>query len=84
MEAQNEWYDVRDLYVVRGEGFERSHGGDAPTLGRCRRRAPTMNGYPVVYMTDWCGDHKLDESKVRADPSKDSVDKDDSETVPCV
>lgn len=33
-------------------------------LGRCRRRAPTMNGYPVVYPTDWCGDHKLDENKV--------------------
>ena len=33
-------------------------------LGRCRRHAPTMNGYPVVYRTDWCGDHKLDENKV--------------------
>jgi len=33
-------------------------------LGRCRRRAPTMNGYPVVYPSDWCGDHKLDETKV--------------------
>lgn len=27
--------------------------------GRCRRRCPTMNGYPVVYPRDWCGDHKL-------------------------
>jgi hypothetical protein len=34
------------------------------TLGRCRRHAPTMNGYPVIYMTDWCGDHKLDEAKL--------------------
>jgi len=33
-------------------------------IGRCRRHAPTMNGYPVVYMTDWCGDHRLDENKV--------------------
>ena len=33
-------------------------------VGRCRRHAPTMNGYPVVYMTDWCGDHKIDENKV--------------------
>lgn len=32
-------------------------------LGRCRRHAPTMNGYPVVFIDDWCGDHKLDESK---------------------
>jgi hypothetical protein len=33
------------------------------TIGRCRRHSPTMNGYPVVYATDWCGDHKLDENK---------------------
>ena len=30
-------------------------------LGRCRRRCPTMNGYPVVFVNDWCGDHKLNE-----------------------
>jgi hypothetical protein len=33
-------------------------------IGRCRRHAPTMNGYPVVYMSDWCGDHRIDENKV--------------------
>ena len=33
-------------------------------LGRCRRHAPTMNGYPAVFSTDWCGDHKLDETKL--------------------
>lgn len=28
--------------------------------GRCRRHAPTMQGYPVVYLdSDWCGDHKV-------------------------
>lgn len=32
-------------------------------VGRCRRHAPTMNGYPVVFMADWCGDHRLDENK---------------------
>lgn len=26
---------------------------------RCRRHAPTINGYPAVYPNDWCGDHKL-------------------------
>lgn len=31
-------------------------------VGRCRRHAPTMNGYPVVFVSDWCGDHKLDEN----------------------
>lgn len=29
------------------------------TTGRCRRHAPTMEGHPVVYDSDWCGDHKL-------------------------
>lgn len=32
--------------------------------GRCRRHAPTMNGYPVTYTTDWCGDHKIDHNKM--------------------
>jgi hypothetical protein len=32
-------------------------------VGRCRRHAPTMSGYPVVFRSDWCGDHKLDENK---------------------
>ena len=30
-------------------------------IGRCRRHAPTMKGFPVVFETDWCGDHKLKE-----------------------
>jgi len=33
-------------------------------LGRCRRHAPTMSGFPVVFATDWCGDHKIDEHKL--------------------
>ena len=33
-------------------------------VGRCRRHAPTMNGYPVVFSNDWCGDHTLDENKI--------------------
>lgn len=37
----------------------------ANTIGRCRRHAPTMKGYPVVFSSDWCGDHKLDENKVK-------------------
>lgn len=32
-------------------------------VGRCRRHAPTMSGYPVVFINDWCGDHKLNEEK---------------------
>lgn len=38
--------------------------GGTSHLGRCRRRAPTMAGYPAVFEADWCGDHKLDENKI--------------------
>lgn len=38
-------------------------------LGRCRRRAPTLDGWPAVYATDWCGDHKLDEQRCRESPT---------------
>ena len=31
-----------------------------PRIGRCRRRAPTLGGWPVVFTSDWCGDHKLE------------------------
>ena len=34
------------------------------TIGRCRRHAPSMTGWPVMFNTDWCGDHKLDENKL--------------------
>lgn len=37
--------------------------GETP-VGRCRRHAPSMGGYPVVYTSDWCGDHRLDETKI--------------------
>jgi hypothetical protein len=47
---------------------EQGYPGDAKVydLGRCRRHCPTMNGYPVVMVNDWCGDHRLDENKFRA------------------
>jgi hypothetical protein len=38
--------------------------GTRPVIGRCRRGAPTMKGFPVVFQTDWCGDHRLDENKL--------------------
>jgi len=38
-------------------------------LGRCRRRSPTLAGYPVVYAEhDWCGDHKIG-----TNPDKETV-----------
>ena len=36
---------------------------DKVEIGRCRRHAPTMSGFPVVFEGDWCGDHKIDENK---------------------
>jgi hypothetical protein len=35
-----------------------------PWVHRSAGMKPTMGGYPVVYMTDWCGDHRLDENKI--------------------
>lgn len=55
------WFAVKAVPLVV------THVNGKPTkgqLGRCRRHAPTMNGYPAVFETDWCGDHKLDEGKI--------------------
>ena len=46
-------------YVPKQSAVERT----GPGVGRCRRHCPTMNGWPVMVETDWCGDHKLDEEK---------------------
>lgn len=48
------WFVDKD-----GAGVQRENG----RIGRCRRHAPTNNGFPVVYERDWCGDHRLDETK---------------------
>ena len=29
-------------------------------VGRCRCKAPTIKGWPVMFPTDWCGVHKLE------------------------
>lgn len=44
----------------------RAEGDERPPLrlGRCRRHAPTMSGFPAVFGNDWCGDHKLDENSI--------------------
>ena len=34
--------------------------GGVPEKGRCRKRCPVVReGWPVVFVSDWCGDHKL-------------------------
>lgn len=52
--------------VVLGKHCEKNYEPATPfyDLGRCRRHAPTMTGWPVVFVNDWCGDHKIDEEKV--------------------
>ena len=51
------------MWFVVKEGELREAGTNGVivdrTKGRCRRHAPTMGGYPVVFVHDWCGDHKL-------------------------
>ena len=49
------------FYVPKLTLEDLNHG---PLIGRCRRHAPTMSGFPVVYQSDWCGDHKVDEEKI--------------------
>lgn len=44
--------------------FVQKVGPSEKQFGRCRRHAPTMSGYPAVFGHDWCGDHKLDETKI--------------------
>jgi hypothetical protein len=61
-----------DPWIHRSQGMKCAtcmwFVGKAPRtdFGRCRRHAPSMNGYPAVFSSDWCGDHKLDESKLPA------------------
>ena len=47
-------------------GFTSDMSSDLYDMGRCRRHCPTMGGFPVVFVNDWCGDHRLDENKFRA------------------
>ena len=39
------------------------HKNQIIAIGRCKKHSPTLNGFPVVMTTDWCGDHKIDEDK---------------------
>jgi len=52
------WYTPKQADSVVLGGIQRQ------PLGRCRRHAPSMNGYPAVMEMDWCGDHKIDENKI--------------------
>jgi len=51
---------------------------------RCRKRAPTLNGWPAVYETDWCGDHKLDkhymQNRDRCEKASEKLEKSEKES----
>jgi hypothetical protein len=51
-------------FILKNKGFTLPEKVNGAAIGRCRRHAPTMNGYPVVFEDDWCGDNKLDENKI--------------------
>ena len=53
-----------DILRLRDSEEKCEEKNPSETLGRCRRNAPTMKGWPAVFETDWCGDHKLDEEKI--------------------
>lgn len=57
------WFVPKKVKKIDIKPEEEQIPQDSPVyhLGRCRRHAPTMNGYPVVFVNDWCGDHKIDE-----------------------
>ena len=68
---------IADPWIHRSEGMRckkciwfvpkvaaASKQGMLYDIGRCRKHAPTMGGYPVVFVNDWCGDHRIDENKL--------------------
>lgn len=61
---------MKDPWIHRSSGMKCATcmwfvpKGTNESFGRCRRHAPTMNGYPAVFSNDWCGDHKVDEEKL--------------------
>jgi len=51
-------------FVLKQKQNDRPFPANSKDVGRCRRHAPTISGYPVVFTTDWCGDHRIDENKI--------------------
>jgi hypothetical protein len=53
------------FYVGKKEHAHEDSKESGVQEGRCRRHAPTMKGYPVVFSDDWCGEHKRGSNPVR-------------------
>lgn len=75
--AETPKVNVADPWVHRSAGMkcktcirfapkvrENIREGEFYDIGRCRRHAPTMDGFPIVFVNDWCCDHRLDENKL--------------------
>jgi hypothetical protein len=57
----DKWLDQSTFCCATCRFFVRKSGD----IGRCRRNAPVVGeGWPVVYAQDWCGEHKLDHTKI--------------------
>ena len=50
-------------FVRKDNQYKICHA-DTGCLGRCRRHAPTLYGWPAVFENDWCFDFKMDEEKI--------------------
>jgi hypothetical protein len=57
------WYSPKVGRPISDEAAAKLIEGRG-AVGRCRKHSPTLQGWPVMYAADWCGDHKLDEEKV--------------------
>lgn len=65
MRRRTEPREPRDPWKHRNESMRCQtcmwYAPKSPQIGRCRRHAPRLEGYPAVFPVDWCGDHKLSE-----------------------
>ena len=57
-------YWVRKMIIDKSKIESTEQGVPGSAVGRCRRHAPTMSGWPVLFAQDWCGNHKLDENAI--------------------
>lgn len=81
MEKQDNWKHRSDgMKCATCMWYVKKEAQGSVEIGRCRRHAPTMNGFPVVYPADWCGDHKMDETRLRPDFNKNLFDAVQTET----
>ena len=53
-----------DINKVPEKEIKTMHMPVERVLGRCRRKAPSLDGWPAVFEDDWCGEHKIDENKI--------------------